>query len=122
MQQAEIVGDAEASAGLVPAGAVQDDDGMRARSDVAADLGEMQVHRLGIDLGQNQAGADAARRTNRAEDVGPIVALIARRSGPAAALGPDIGQAALLSDPGFVQPPELDRLAVGRGWDEIADQ
>jgi hypothetical protein len=82
---------------------------------VAADFRQMQVHGLGVDLGQDQADADATRGANRAEDIGPIIALIARRAWAAAALGPDVGQAALLADPGLILPPEFKRLAA-RGW------
>ena len=69
------------------------------------DFRQMQVHGLGVDFGQDQADADAAGRTNRPENIRPIVALIAWRARSAAALGPDVGQAALLTDAGLVLPP-----------------
>jgi hypothetical protein len=93
------------TAELMPAGAIQHDDRMRTRRDPAADLGQMQVHGFGIGLRQHQSRANTARRTNGAEDVRPVVALIARRGRPAALPGPDMGQAALLADTGFVLPP-----------------
>ena len=85
---------------------------MRAGRDAAADLGEMQVHRFGVDLGQHQCGTDPARGAYRAEQIGPLVALIARRSRTTALLSPNVGQAALLTDPRFVLPPQLNRLAA----------
>jgi hypothetical protein len=45
---------------------------------LTADFGQMQVHRRRVDVWQHQRGTDAARGTNRAEDVGPIVTLIPR--------------------------------------------
>jgi hypothetical protein len=99
----------------MPPGAIQQQDGMRASRDMAADLNQMQVHRLGIGLRQDKGCAGAARRTDRAEDVGPVIALIARRRRPGALFRPDVGQAALLADACFILPPELDRLAAGLG-------
>ena len=79
-------------------------------------------HGLGIGLRQDKGGAGAARRTDRAEDTGPIVALIAQRRRPCALFRPDVGQAALLADTCFILPPELDRLAPGLGRDGVSDQ
>lgn len=50
--------------------------------DAATDLGQMQVHRFGIGIGQHEGRADAARRTNGAKQIGRVVALIARRARP----------------------------------------
>ena len=72
---------------------------------MSADFRQMQVHGFGVDLGQDQTDADTAGRTDRAKNVGPIVALIARRARPTAPLGPNVSQAALLADAGFVLPP-----------------
>jgi hypothetical protein len=69
----------------------------------------MQVHRVGVDLGQDKTGTYSSGRTNRAEDVGPLVTLIAQRKRRAATIRPNIGQMALLTDPGFILPPEFDR-------------
>src|SRR5690242_7448758 len=95
---------------------------MRIRRDFSADLGEVEVHRLDIHLRQYQARADLPCGTNRAEDVGPIVALIARRSRTAATLGPDVGQAALLTDAGLVLPPKFDRPVALVGRNRRRDQ
>jgi len=94
----------------MPSGAIEYHDGMTVRHDVAFDLGQVQVHGFGIGLGQ--ASATAARRTDSAEQISPIVTLVARCWRPAAALRPDAGQRALLTDTGFVLPPDLDRLAA----------
>lgn len=77
MQQAEIVRHGQLATELMPTGAIQQHDGMSTGRDVPTDLGQMQVHRLGIGLGQDKSGAEGTRGTHRAEDVGPVVALIA---------------------------------------------
>jgi|SRR5579885_105310 len=63
----------------MPSGAVENHDGMAAEGDVAFDLGQVQVYRLGIDFGQNEAGPGAAHRADSAEQKGPVIVLIARR-------------------------------------------
>ncbi len=111
----------ELATGLVPTGAVECENCMSARSDLRADFRQVQVHRLGVDERQHQGCSYPSGRTDGAEQVGPIVSLVARRTGTAALVGPDIGQAALLADAGFVLPPEFDRLAAcvfGNGGDD----
>ena len=98
VQQADVVREVQLPAESMPPGAIQQQDGMRASRHMAADLNQMQVHRLGIGLRQDKGCAGAARRTDRAEDVGPAIALIARRRGSGALFRPDVGQAALLAD------------------------
>ena len=113
---------AQPAAGLVPACAIQDDDGMGARGDVATDLGEMQVHRLGVGIGQDKGCCCAACGTNGTEQISPVVALVARCGGSGAAFGPDPGQCALLPDAGFILPPDFDRLAARVLRDGCHDQ
>jgi hypothetical protein len=99
-----------------------------APGDLAADLGGMLVHRVAIGGGQDEARTHASRRTDRAEQVGPAVALVARRRRSTALVGPDAGQRALLADAGFDRlwrstlPPEFDRLAAGVLPDRAGDQ
>ena len=68
-QQRDVVGDGELGSG-VPTGSVHDDDGVTARRDVAADLGEMLVHGLVVDARHHEGGPDAALGRHRAEHVG----------------------------------------------------
>ena len=89
---------------------------------MTTDLREMQVHGISVDLGQDEAGTDASRRTYRAKDIGPVVTLIPWRGWAAAEIGPDIAQAALLADPGFVLPPEFEGLATCDFGDGFPDQ
>lgn len=93
--------------------AVEDERGVRAGSDLAADLGQVQGHDLGIGGRHDERGSGAARGAGRAEDVGPVVASVARRARPGSALGPDAGQRALLADARLVLEPDFERLALG---------
>ncbi len=68
MQQGDVVGHAQRVAGLVPAGAIDRQHGMRA---VRADLDQVQVHHLGVGERQYESGAGATGRADRANDVGP---------------------------------------------------
>ena len=95
----------------MPASAVADQHGMCAGTDLLADLGEVDGHRLAVDPGCNNGGAHGPRRTDRAEDVGRVVAIVANRRWAAAAQRPLIRQRALLADAGFILEPDLDRLA-----------
>ena len=75
---------------------------MTARRDGCGDLGQVQVHRLGIASRQDERCTLAKCRTDGSEDVGGSGALIGRRRWPRAAFGPATGDLVLLSDPGFV--------------------
>jgi hypothetical protein len=95
------------------AGAIEDESGVAAGRRLAADRSEMQRHGLGVRRRHDQACCDATLRTGRAEQVGPVIALVVRRAGPRSTLGPDAGQRALLADPGLILEPDFDRLAFG---------
>ena len=66
-KQADVVRDLELSAGLMPSGAVEQDDGMASKCDVATDLVEMQVHGLAVGQWQNEGNAFVVRRADGAE-------------------------------------------------------
>ena len=80
---------------------------MTARRDGCGDLGQVQVHRLGIASRQDERCTLAKRGTDGSEDVGGSGALIGRRRGPRSASA--TGDLVLLSDPGFVGEPDLYR-------------
>src|SRR4029077_19383056 len=92
------------------AGTVEDESGVATCGHLAADSREMQRHGLGVGGRHDQAGSDPTLRTGRAEQVDPVVALVARRAGPRSTLGPDAGQRALLADPGLILEPDFARL------------
>ncbi len=89
--------------------------GPRARRGATSALivARCKVHRVRVGIRQHQPGADAARRADGAEDVGPVATKVTWCGRAAALLGLDLSQAALLADTGFVLQPELDRLAAG---------
>src|SRR5271166_3572747 len=110
---------------LMPTRPIKEQDGVTALRHLAADFLEMQIHRLGVGIRQDQSRADIATRTDGAENVGPFAALIARRGRTAAAFGPNAGQRALLPNPSFILPPEFDRLVARMlgdcGFDQIGE-
>lgn len=97
----------------VPSRAVDDDDGMRSRCDMQADLLQVAVHGFGADAGGDDGGTQVAGGADGTKDVGGLVSLIAPHPWPCAALGPDTGQGSFLADPRLVLEPELDWLALG---------
>ena len=94
-------GTARAGVG-VPTGTIEQQDGVRARSDGAGDLVEVKLHGVGVGVGQRQGGPRAAGRADRAEQIGAFVALIGWLPGPRSALGPLPHEAVLLADAGLI--------------------
>ena len=88
---------------------------MRARRDLRGDLGEMEVHRLGVASRHDERRALAVLGTDRAEDVGRGGSLIARGAGARAALGPTSRDLVLLADARLVGEPDL----YGGGLDAL---
>ena len=84
---------------------------MGALGDGAGDLVEVKLHRLRVGEGQRQRGSLAASRTDRAEQVGALVALVGGLARPRSAPGPLPHEAVLLADPRLVLEPDLDGLA-----------
>ena len=74
-------------------------DSVRARCYGQSNLGEMQVHRLGVGAGQDEVCGHAASGAGRAEEIGPFVAGVPYGAGPGPARSPDPGERALLADP-----------------------
>ncbi len=67
--QCDVFGDIELVGG-VPAGLIEEDDGVRVGRHLSGDLFQMPLHCLGIASGQDEGRTDAASRANGAEDVG----------------------------------------------------
>ena len=117
VQEGDVVGDVEV-VGDVPAGTVEDKNGVRALGDLAAELGQMQGQGFGVGLGQDEGCGCGTRRADGAEDVGPFVAAVARAARPCSTSGPDPRQRPLLAEPGLVldEDTELDsRSALAQG-------
>ena len=98
----------------MPAGLIDQEHGVGAGRDGLGDLGEMQVHRLGIAGRQDQGRALALLRADGPEDVGRGGSLITGRTGTRAALRPAAGDLVLLADPGLVLEPNLYCLGIDR--------
>ncbi len=94
--------------GQMPTRLIKDNHGVGAWGNGSADHGEMLLHRVGIAVGHDEAGALALCRTDGAEDVGPLGALIVRCPRARATLGPSAGELVRLTYSGFVLPPQLN--------------
>jgi hypothetical protein len=68
----------------------------------------MELHHVGVGIGQRQRRPDAASRTDRAEQIGVVVALVGRLPWPRSAPGPLANKAVLLADAGLVRKPDFD--------------
>jgi hypothetical protein len=95
----------------VPAGSVEQQDGVCSASHGPGDLVEVELHRVGVGEGQRERGAGAAGRADGAEQVGALVALVGGLAGPRSAPGPLPHEAVLLADAGLVLEPDLDGFA-----------
>jgi hypothetical protein len=96
----------------MPSGLVGEKDGVGSRCDPDGDLGEMQVHRLGVASRQDQGRALALLWADRTEDVGGGCALVMGCAGASAALGPASGDLVLLADARLVLEPDFYLVAV----------
>ena len=79
----------------MPAGLIEQHDGMRTRGDFGGDLVEMELHRLGVAGRQHQGGAGPALGADRTEQVRQFGALIVRGARARTLPGPAIGQLVL---------------------------
>ena len=95
----------------MPSGLIDDEKSVRARIDGGADFLKMRVHGVGVAPWQDEAGAFACRRADRAEDIGPCGALIVRRARPCSLPCPAARDLVLLADPDFVLKPDFQRHA-----------
>src|SRR5271169_3010650 len=89
----------------MPSGAIEQQDGVGALSDIARDLVEVKLHHVGVRVGQRQSRSNTASRTDRAEPIGVVVALVGGLSGPRSTPGPLADKAVLLANSG--PHPEL---------------
>jgi hypothetical protein len=91
----------------MPSGLINEDGGVRCRCDLRGDLGEMQIHRLGVATRHDERRSFALLGTDRAENVGRGGSLIARGAGARAALGPTSRDLVLLADARLVGEPDF---------------
>ena len=96
----------------MPSRLIDQQRGDSARRDFGGDFGEMQIHRFDVAAGQNEAGALAFLRTDRAEDVRRGRALILRRRWPRAAFRPSSRDLVFLADARVVGEPDFYRGGI----------
>ena len=90
----------------VPSGTFKDHTSMRARRDSQSDLGEMHIHRLGVDMGRHAACG--------AEKLGPFAARVPKGVGPGPVPRPNAGQRAALANTCMILKPHIKPLTLHR--------
>jgi hypothetical protein len=88
---------------------------MGARRDLRGDLGQMEVHRLGVAARHDERRALAIPGTDRPEEIGRGGSLVFRSARARAPPGPAAGDLVLLSDARLVGEPDL----YGAGVDAL---
>ena len=106
----------------MPAGAIHDDEGMGAWGDGLAQLVEHELHRLGLDTGQDQGNPGVAFRADGAEQVDGLVAQVPAARWTNSLLKPAPTGAAGLADPGFIKKPHLETLGLRMAGGNLRDQ
>ena len=96
---------------VMPAGAVEHDDGVGIGRQRGGELGQKQVHRCGIDDRQHQREVFAGGGADGGEDIGPLVALLREAGGTLALQPPAVAYPPLVADARLVLKPELQALA-----------
>ena len=97
--------------GAVPAGLIENENGVGAGGDLGRDLVEMKLHGFAVANWQHEGGAGSAVRANCAEQVGRQGTLIVNGAGTRALASPAVGPLVLLPDPHLVLEPHLYRRA-----------
>ena len=95
----------------MPAGAVEEEDGLRAGSDVGRELVETELHHLSVGEEQRRA---PPRAEQVAEEIGVLITLVGRLAGPRSAPRRLPDKAVLLADARFALEPEFDRRSFGQ--------
>jgi len=113
VQQRDVVRHKQCATGLMPAGAIEDQQRDRAGANLGADLLKVLVHGLGVHRGHDDGGTDPAGGTDRAEQMHAIVTVVSHHWRARPNRCPNIGVGALLAHPGFIAKPDFDGLASG---------
>ena len=107
-----MFGENHKTPGQMPAGLIEQKNGMPTWSNLRGNLGKMQVHRLGVAGGQDKSGSFSLPRADGTEDIGRGGALVTWCRGPRTAPCPAPGDLVLLADAGFVGEPDLYLIEV----------
>ena len=86
----------------MPSGSIQQQHGMSAFGDVQGYLVDMQLHHVGVGMGQCEGCADATCGADGTKEIRVLITLIGRLGGTCAALRPLPDKAILLTDAGLV--------------------
>lgn len=103
----------------MPTGLIHEQYGMGAGCDVERNLGEVQVHGVGVTERQQQACRLAFVRTDRTEDIGGFGTLVVRCRRPGPPLRPSPGDLVLLPDPSLVLEPDFYWRAAREGGSDL---
>jgi hypothetical protein len=87
-----------------------------------AQLIEHQLHRRGLDSGQDQRDTEVALRADRTEEIGSLMPEIAAAAWPLPLLEPAAAAPAGLADPGLVEKPDLEPIGLGLGCCDLGGQ
>jgi hypothetical protein len=99
----------------MPTGLIKQENGVFAGRDSFGDFLKVQVHRLRVAQGQNEARALAVVRTDRAKDVGRGGALIVRSRWSRPPFGPAARDLVFLADASLVAEPDFQRRQADAG-------
>ena len=116
-QQGDVIRHAQVKRG-VPSRPIQDQNRMGASGHLCADLPEMGLHCLGVAPRHDQPGTFSLGRTDRAENIGPLCALVMGCPGAGASSRPSSCDLVFLTNPALVLPPQFYRRV---GWERVAD-
>ena len=92
----------------MPAGAVEEEDGVDIRGQLLREGGEEQRHGLGRHARQGQGEGLVSTRPAGGEEIKALEALVSHPRRADATLVPAMARPALLADPRLVLTPELD--------------
>ena len=98
----------------VPSGPIHEQNGVGAGLPRERDFLKMQLHGLGVAIGQDKSGRLAESGTDGSEDIGRGGSLVFQGKRARPAFGPASRDFVLLTDSGFVLEPQFERLAGGR--------
>ena len=90
---------------------------MGAVGDVERDFVEVELHHVGVGIGQRQRRPDAAGGADGAEQIGVVIALVGGLPWPRSAPGPLPNLAVLLADAGLVFKPDFNRRRFGQAFE-----
>src|SRR2546421_12822513 len=88
--------------GAMPAGLIEEENSVSARSDFGCDFMEVKLHTFGVAGRQHEGGAGSAFGADRTEQVGRLGSLIVDGTGGVNLPGPAIGELVLLTHPHLV--------------------